>query len=387
MPHLFLAVTAHGFGHLAQSAPVVEALARRVPGLRVTLQSDVDPRFARQRLPPGFRQLREATDPGFLMDGPLVTRWAESLAAYQAFEADYERRLARELAVLRDAAPDLVVADIPWLPLEAAGRLGIPAVGLCSFTWYDILRDCPAADRVPAGLLAHLRRVYGGTDLHIRPEPAMAMEWLPGTRTVGLIAARWPDRRVEICRRLGCPPDQPLALMQFGGFEGLAPLADWPEPDQARPDQAHHDQVHWLVGDLGGRQRRDATELGALGLDMREVLGSVRLILGKPGYGTYAEAACNGAAMLHLPRPDWPETPALNAWLCARVPTLELSLADLAAGRVAEPIAALLAAGRPVPSEPTGIEEAADLLEPFLRAPPRRAGPGARSADAVGRSG
>ena len=371
MPHLFLAVTAHGFGHLAQSAPVVEALALRVPGLRVTLQSDIDPAFARQRLPPGFRQLREATDPGFLMDGPLVTRWAESLTAYQDFAADYERHLERELAILRDAAPDLVIADIPWLPLEAAGRLGIPAVGLCSFTWYDILRECPVADRVPAGLLAHLRRVYGGTDLHIRPEPAMAMEWLPGARTVGPIAARWPDRRVELGRRLGCPPDRPLALMQFGGFEGLSPLAQWPETEQ----------VHWLVGDLGGRRRRDATELGALGLDMREVLGSVRLILGKPGYGTYAEAACNGAAMLHLPRPDWPETPALDAWLRTRVPTLELSLADLKAGRVAEPIATLLAAGRPVPSEPTGIAEAADLLEPFLRAPRRRPASGARSAE------
>jgi hypothetical protein len=34
---------------------------------------------------------------------------------------------------------------------------------------------------------------------------------------------------------------------------------------------------------------------------------------------------------------------------------------------VAEPIAALLAAGRPAPVAPGGIEESADLLEPWLR--------------------
>jgi len=357
MPHLLLAVTAHGFGHLAQSAPVVAALARRLPELRVTLQSDIDPGFARRRLPPGFTQLHEATDPGLVMAGPLVTRWAESLAAYRDFAAGYDRRLARQLATLRDLAPDLVLSDVPWLPLEAAQRLGIPAVGLCSFTWYDILRECPPRDQVPAALLDHLRLVYGATDRFIRPVPAMPLHWLPQVQTVGPIAQRRPDRRAELRQRFGCPADRPLALMQFGGFAGLDPLRAWPEQDQ----------VHWLVQDLGGRPRRDATALADHGLDVLDVLGSVDLILGKPGYGTYAEAACNGVAVLHVPRDDWPEAAALDAWLSGQVPCRTLSLADLAAGRVAGPIAALLAAGRPTPVAPSGIEEAAELLEPYLR--------------------
>ena len=114
MPHLFLAVTAHGYGHLAQSSPVVDALASRLPGLRVTLQSDIDPGFARRRLPPGFTHLQTSADPGLLMDGPLVTRWAESLAAYCRFDDDYDRHLRRQMETLRDLAPDLVLADVPW---------------------------------------------------------------------------------------------------------------------------------------------------------------------------------------------------------------------------------------------------------------------------------
>ena len=357
MPHLLLAVTAHGYGHLAQSSPVVEALARRVPGLRVTLQSDIDPAFARRRLPPGFTQLRVPSDPGLIMAGPLITRWEESLAAYVGFEADYDRHLERQLTTLRDLAPDLVLSDVPWLPLAAARRLGIPAVGLCALTWYDILRECPLRDRVPDALLARLRRVYAQTDLFIRPTPAMPMDWLPNARTVGPIARCRPDRRAALRERFGCPPNRPLALMQFGGFGGLDPLRDWPEQGQ----------VHWLVQDLPGRRRRDTTALGEHGLEVLDVLGSVDLILGKPGYATYAEAACNGVPVLHLPRDDWPEAAALNAWLGTVVPTRELSLADLAAGRVADPIAALLAAGRPEPIAPSGIEESADLMEPLLR--------------------
>lgn len=71
MLHLFLAVTAHGYGHLAQSSPVVEALAKRIPGLRVTLQGDIDPLFMQSRLPACSHQIPDAADVGLLMDGPL----------------------------------------------------------------------------------------------------------------------------------------------------------------------------------------------------------------------------------------------------------------------------------------------------------------------------
>jgi hypothetical protein len=357
MPHLLLAVTAHGYGHLAQAAPVVAELARRMPGLRVTLQGDVDPGFARDRLPAGFTQVPGSTDPVLLMNGPLVIRWEESLPVYARFEADYDRHLERQLDGLRRLAPDLVLADVPWLPLDAARRLGIPAIGLCSLTWYDILQESPVREQVPTALLDRMRTIYGAADLFIRPAPAMPMAWLPNARDVGPIARRAPDRGGELRARFGCPADRPLALMQFGGFGGFEPLTDWPEQDQ----------VHWVVQDLKGQRRRDASALGDHGLNLLDLLGSFDLVLTKPGYGSYAEAACNGVPVLQVPRDDWPEAAALNGWIRRQVPTRELGLADLQAGRVATPIAELLAAGRPAPIEPTGIAACADLLEPWLR--------------------
>jgi len=357
LPHLLLAVSAHGYGHLAQSAPVIEALTRRIPGLKVTLQGDIDPVFAHYRLPMGFTHLRETTDPVLLMDGPLITRWADSLAEYTRFDAEYERHLKHQMHSLRRLAPDLVLSDIPWLPLDAARQLGIPAIGLCSLSWYDILRECPVRAQVPTALLERLRRIYSTADLFIRPAPAMPMDWLTNARDVGPIAHRRPDRSTTLRKRLGVPADRPLALMQFGGFGGFHPLTQWPEQDQ----------VHWVVRDLRGQQRGDASGLSDHGLDLLDLLGSFDLILTKPGYGSYAEAACNGVPVLHVPRPDWPEEPVLNRWIRRQVPTRELSLADLKAGRLAGPIAELLAAGRPTPIEPSGIAASVELLEPLLR--------------------
>lgn len=356
MPHLLLAVTAHGYGHLAQCAPVAQALAQRIPGLRITLQGDIDPAFARRRLPPGFAHIPESTDPGLPMDGPLAIRWEASLDAYAAFESGYGQRLARQVETLRRLAPDLVLADVPWLPLEAARRLGIPAVALCSLSWYDVLLESPVADRVPAALLARMRRVYGEADLFIRPAPSMPMAWLPNARDLGPISSRRPDRRGELRARLGLAPDRILALMQFGGLGGLDLLRDWPEQDR----------IHWLVPTLNGRTRRDASGLAELGLDLQDWLGSVDLMLVKPGYGTYVEAACHGIPVLYVSRRDWPEEPPLNRWMQGRVPIREIGLADLLSGAVQEPIDALLAADRPPPVEPTGSAQAAELLLPWL---------------------
>lgn len=356
MAHLFIAVTAHGYGHLAQVAPVIEALSRQRPGLRVTLQSDIDPQLASGRLPAGFTQIHEATDIGLLMDGPLTTRWSDTLPLYNEFGADYGRRLRQEMTLLERAAPDLVLADVPWLPLDAARRLGIPAVALCSLNWYDILRLGPVAEQVPEGLLESIRAVYAGADLFIRPAPSMPMEWLPNARDVGPIAYRYPDRREALRRELGIAPQRPLALMQFGGFQGFDPLEDWPEQDQ----------VHWLIQDLPGGPRRDASSLTAIGLRVPQVMGSCDLMVCKPGYGTYAEAAVNAIPVLFVKRGDWPEEEALVPWLDQRVPTREITRADLEAGTLSAALEDLLGRARPAPMAPTGIEECVELLSPWL---------------------
>ena len=39
------------------------------------------------------------------------------------------------------------------------------------------------------------------------------------------------------------------------------------------------------------------------------------VVLSKPGYGTFVEAACCGLPVLYLQRPDWPESKCLETWL------------------------------------------------------------------------
>ena len=356
MPHLFVSLTAHGYGHLAQVAPVVAELTRRLPGLRLTVQGDLSPALLRARLPGNLRHLREAADLGLIMDGPLVTRWDQSLAAYERFVAEQDLHLARQQAILAADPPDLVLADVPWVPLLAARALGIPAVGLSSLNWLDILAESPVGHRLPSAVSEALRHGYAACDLFIRPAPSMPMAWLPRARDIGPIAELCTGDGPALRRRLGLRHRRPLVLVQFGGFPGLDPLADWPLSRA----------LHWVAPELPGGPRADASSLAAHGLRVSDALGACDALIAKPGYGTFAEAACNGVPVLFVSRSDWPEEPPLVHWLAQRVPLGEIGLSDLLAGRVEGPLAQLLQAERPHPIAPTGIAEAADLIQAML---------------------
>jgi hypothetical protein len=121
-----------------------------------------------------------------------------------------------------------------------------------------------------------------------------------------------------------------------------------------------------VAPELPGGPRADASSLAAHGLRVSDALGACDALIAKPGYGTFAEAACNGVPVLFVSRSDWPEEPPLVHWLAQRVPLGEIGLSDLLAGRVEGPLAQLLQAERPHPIAPTGIAEAADLIQAML---------------------
>ena len=313
-------------------------------------------------MPAGCHYIEQAADVALPMDGPLHARWREGLDLYAAFDAGHAQHLAQQRSLLQQDPPDLLLADVPWVPLEAARNLGIPAVGLCCLSWYDILAESPVGTLLPASLVSHMRSAYAGADLFIRPAPSMPMPWLPNGRDIGPIAEPRPRDPADLRARLGIEPDRRLVLMQFGGA-GRVRLGD----EQPLPAD-----VHLLTPDAVAAEGRDRVSvIGASGagadIHVLDALASCDAIITKPGYGTFAEAACGGIPVLYVPRGDWPEEPYLVDWLAERVPSRAVSVQDFAAGRIAGPLQELLDTGLVTPVPATGVEEAVALLAGYLR--------------------
>ncbi len=74
--HLLAALSHHGHGHLAQCAPVLNALHRRIPRLRLTVYSALPRSVLAARLDGPFQHWEAPTDVGMVMAGSLVVRAA-----------------------------------------------------------------------------------------------------------------------------------------------------------------------------------------------------------------------------------------------------------------------------------------------------------------------
>jgi len=372
---LVAAITPHGYGHAAQLAPVLDALARRCPALRLGVLTDLPEAFLRERIGAPFEYHRHAPDFGLHMKSALEVDLERSARAYREQHADWPARVDAEARRLAALAPDLVLADVPAVILAAADVLGVPAVALCSLNWADIYRHYFADRPEAAGVLAQLEAAYGGARLFLCPEPSMPMPWLARCRTVGPIARRGRDRRAALVERLGLAPQTSLVLVAPGGVGARFPVEDWP------PDAG----IHWLVADDWRVDHPAVSTLGATGMPFIDLLASADAVLGKCGYGTVAECVVNGTPLLYVPRPDWPEERWLAAWLARHRAGVPLPAARLADGAMRERVDRCRAlAVRRV--EADGAAQAADrilaLVGTQARRQPMRAADGSADREA-----
>jgi hypothetical protein len=354
--HLLVAISSHGFGHATQTAPVINALRRRVPDLRVTLRTTVSRDLLTARFDPPWDLIPAAADFGMRMTSALDVDVEDSARAYTRLHEHWPERVAEEAAALTALAPDMILSNIPYLTIAAAAQAGIPAVALCSLNWADIYRHYagtrPEADAIHAQILA----AYASVRAFIQPRPTMPMLDLPARRAVGPIARMGADRRDELRRALGVSARQRLVVIAPGGLSLPLAITRWPRiPD-----------VRWLVSGQERMDHPDATPVASLGLPFIDVVRSCDAVIGKPGYGTFTEAACNGTPMVYVPRGDWPEEPYLIEWLHRNGRAVEADRAALERGDLGDALAALWALPRPKPVAPTGIDEAADIVARLL---------------------
>ncbi len=357
LPRLYVALSGHGFGHLAQVAPVLNEFHRRWPEARLTLQSVLPEAVLRGRVTGEFAVVAGAADFGMVMVDAVEAKVAESLAAYRAFHAEWDARLAWQEGALREAVPDLVLADVPYLSLAAAARLDIPSLALCSLNWADILAgycaDAPDLEELRAPMLV----AYNSAVAFLQPAPSMPMPDLSNTRPINPIAALGRDRRSEIDHRLGLRESETLVLMGLGGVDMRPPLEKWPDFPGVRwltpPnwDVARPDMVNWAV-------LNDCT--------MLDLIRSCDVLFTKPGYGAFTEAGCNGTRVLYVERDDWPEEPWLSRWLVEHGNGVKINRRQLATGELAEPLRELLAQPAQPAVAPSGVAEAAGWLERLL---------------------
>ena len=351
-PHLFVDISSHGFGHLAQVAPILSALVHLLPNLRMTVRSALPLEKLRARIHFDFTHIAQRSDFGFAMLDAVSIDLETTAQAYRAQHANWPQRVVAEALQLKALAPDLVLTDVAYLPLAGAAHAGIPALSMCSLNWADLFAHFFSREPWAASIYQQILAAYNGADLFLRLAPAMPMTALNHRRAIAPVAALGQNRRVELRTQLACAPDEKLVLIAFGGFDKDLGAEHWP----------YSAGIRWLIPASWPITRADMIAIETLGFPITDLLCSVDAVFTKPGYGTFTEAACNGTPVLYMRREDWPEQDCLIDWLKINARCGEISENTLKTGNQHAALDTLWQQPTPPIPRPDGATEAAALI-------------------------
>ncbi|MBI5921495.1 MAG: hypothetical protein HY847_07560 [Betaproteobacteria bacterium] len=352
---LFVDISAHGFGHLAQTAPVLNTLQQALPRLRLTVRSGLTHERLLMRIRAPFEFVAGAADFGFVMHNALDLDLGASAARYRERHRYWQDAVDREADFLRQQKPDLVFSNVSYLPLAGAAAAGIPAVAMCSLNWADLFAHYFGEETWAAAIHAEMLRAYNSAAAFLRVTPGMPMPDLFNLHAIGPIADVLLPRRDKIAERLNLPAAARWVLIALGGVDHPLPVGAWPRLSN----------VFWLAPGTGQADRNDIRYFDA-SLPFADLLASVDALITKTGYGSFAEAACQGVPMLYLRRPDWPEEACLIDWVRDHNRTMEITRTVADSGDLAGVLEKIWQAAPPPIPQPAGIRQACDYLARLL---------------------
>jgi hypothetical protein len=343
MAGLLFAISDHGLGHLGQVAPVCEAIHDLRPDLPLTIWSALPTAVLNARITAPFRHIHEACDIGFVMQDALHVDVSGSWTHYAQRHAEWAASLSTACQIVQRIDPNLVISDVGEMPLAAAQQLGIPDIAMSSLNWADLAHHYFQDIDGAAPVLSKLRDIYDNTRLALRLTPGMPMRGLE-ERIVPPVAEVCRQSRATLRQKLlahisATSQNRPLLLIGMGGIDYPLPLSDW-------PTQADYTLIvaNQPLPENGLPERGviNATTLQhRTGLRFSEILAASDVVICKPGYGTFAEAALAKTPVLYVRRPEWPEQRVLIDWLEAHACCAELPLTDLMQGHFQQAMMAL----------------------------------------------
>jgi hypothetical protein len=355
-PHLLLALSGHGYGHLAQCAPVVNALRQRLPGLVLTVCGSLPREVVAARIDDEFDYRQAELDPVLHMLNAWEVDVPASRQVYREFHRDWEQGYQNDIDLLGQVCPDLVLADVPYRILSAAVQRRIPAVGLCSLNWAAIYAAYCEDGHEDLRILEQMMDGYRAAGLFLAPTPAIPMQELDNVVTTGPIARQGCRQQAALLERCAVDRRARVVLVALGGIASTLPIDNWPIIED----------VIWIFSDAVLGRRNDMFASGSLDMPFIDVLASVDVVLTKPGYGTYAEAVCHGVPVLTIERRDWPETTYLNSWAQQHGHLEVMTREQFSSGDFVPQVKALLAKPAGAGMEPEGTGQAADRIQSLL---------------------
>ena len=355
--HLLVDLSAHGFGHFAQTSMVLNALHRLNISIRITLRTTLPEKIIQERLEMPITVIHHALDIGMIMHNAVDVDASASYDYYHSFHKNYEQSVNAEVLRLQELEPDLLLANVPYVSLSAAAELNIPSIAMCSLNWAEIFESfCQSFDDADK-IISEIRKAYSTAAYFLTVTPFMPMPQLSNTRAIPPITHHGQNQTETLRLKVNNPTAR-FVLVNLGGIPTTFSTEQWP--------RLHN--VYWIVSSGIESNRDDVIVQDDIDLPFIDLLCSCQTVLTKTGYGMLVEATVNKIPVVCIERGNWPEEPALFDWVREQGYLETIQMNDLETGCfTAEVKQSLKTIWRKSPAQSNGAEVAASLISEYLK--------------------
>ncbi len=298
-------ISSHGYGHGVRSCSIIRAMNEMYPDITVHVVSELPVPFLSNQIGSHKNRIRARSfDVGMVQ---LDSIRVDVDATLQKAEKLYSRRsqLAEtEADLLREAGVDLIVADIPGLPLEAATLAGVPGIAVGNFGWDWIYSDFVPRNPRWQPIVDMFREQYAKADLLLRLPFCEEMSAFRRIEDIPLVASPGHPRRQEIAALTDCDPAKKWILLSFTTLE-------WSREALARVERIREYEfltvlpLKWETQNVHALSREQIT--------FSDVIASADAVISKPGFGILSDCAVNRKPLIYADRSDFLEYPVLEA--------------------------------------------------------------------------
>jgi L-arabinokinase len=315
-------VSGHGYGHATRTAAVIRSLLAASPQLRVSVRTQAPAAL----FPADILYDRAEIDAEIVESSDaVVIDTAATRRSLSALLGRADEIISCETAWVEENAPNLIVADIPFLAGHIAYETGVPAIAMGNFTWdwiyQPILGDQPDA-------LEFIRTGYRRFQRALRFPLTQPDGWdvFPAVTDVPLVTQRSQRRVDEILRSRGLEEDGRIRVL-FGGRGRVDPSAF---------EKASVDGPEFLFlcreTDYGGRARNVRPLRFGADISFSDALRISDIVVSKLGYSLAAECIAERKRLLYPPRSGFREDTFLAREAKRHIAMLEMAPEDFSAG-------------------------------------------------------
>ena len=269
---------------------------------RVTIKTDLSTE-AFKVWPATSTLTKQQVDAGCTQDNFIEINPGKVFANLRRFYQTRKERLSAEVQWLENHQIDLVVSDVPSLPLQAAKLCGVPSVLIANFTWHDIYSGFPGAGE-QASLLDILKQEYSSATLHILPQCHIEPSTDSSQREVGFISPKGNDIRHKLEESIDLK-NRTMVFIYLGELDSSS--INWKRLEKIEDCVfITRDPLPTNVNNLFVLDDRFA---------YIDLIASADIILTKAGYSTLARAFNHGKPILSCSREGFVEYSAIRKFM------------------------------------------------------------------------